>query len=214
MARTIVALMLLAMAACSESFTPMPRGTHFNPSLFVSVLEHDITAEAPMMTENLEQHVGLEEKPKVATKRKPVPKKDAEHKHGPLSPLVVLMKQVMGEDELNRLRGKVIGLHSDVIGKFVETAETPFGEQVLRVFFALADKNKNGAIEEEELAAALRKLGFELKEKQIKGIFERADLDANGYLDYQEWRKEAPKTLRTNLIKLAKRNGGEMGLLA
>ena len=135
MARTIVALMLLAMAACSESFTPMPRGTHFNPSLFVSVLEHDITAEAPMMTENLEQHVGLEEKPKVATKRKPVPKKDAEHKHGPLSPLVVLMKQVMGEDELNRLRGKVIGLHSDVIGKFVETAETPFGEQVLRVFF-------------------------------------------------------------------------------
>ena len=44
--------------------------------------------------------------------------------------------------------------------------------------------------------------------------FEGADLDANGYLDYQEWRKEAPKTLRTNLIKLAKRNGGEMGLLA
>jgi hypothetical protein len=26
--------------------------------------------------------------------------------------------------------------------------------------------------------------------------------------------QEAPKTLRTNLIKLAKKNGGELGLLA
>jgi hypothetical protein len=53
-----------------------------------------------------------------------------------------------------------------------------------------------------------------LADKQIKGIFDRADLDANGDLDFEEFRKEAPKTLRTNLVKLAKRNGGDLGFLS
>jgi Ca2+-binding EF-hand superfamily protein len=52
-----------------------------------------------------------------------------------------------------------------------------------------------------------------LKEKQVKGIFERADTDENGTIDLQEWMTEAPKTLRTNLTKLAKKNGGELGFL-
>jgi hypothetical protein len=30
----------------------------------------------------------------------------------------------------------------------------------------------------------------------------------------EEWMREAPKTLRTNLVKLAKQNGGDLGLLA
>ena len=41
----------------------------------------------------------------------------------------------------------------------------------------------------------------------------RADLNKNGVLEYDEFVVAAPKTLRTNLVKLAKKNGGEMGLL-
>ena len=78
----------------------------------------------------------------------------------------------------------------------------------------IADKNKNGTIEESELKEALLTLGFDLKEKQFKGVFERADVDSNGGIDLEEWMKEATKTLQTNLNKLAKKNGSDMGLLA
>lgn len=149
--------------------------------------------------------------------RKPPTKKKAgggpKHKQGVLSPFVVLGKRVLGDDELNKLRGKIISEHSKVIGKFVETSESPFGQRALRALFALADADKNGTIEEEELAKALRSLGFELNEKQTKGIFDRADADKNGAIDFDEFKSSAPSTLRTNLTKLAKKNGGDMGLL-
>ena len=154
----------------------------------------------------------------VTPKKTPAAKKKkavgGSHKEGLFSPVVIMAKGVMGEAELNKLRGKVIGMHSDIIGKFVDTHESPFGQEVLRALFTFADKNSNGTIEEEELAEALQAMGFDLKEKQIKGVFERADADSNGTLDLEEWMSAAPKTLRTNLIKLAKKNGGEMGLLA
>jgi Ca2+-binding EF-hand superfamily protein len=86
---------------------------------------------------------------------------------------------------------------------------------VLAAMFHLADVNRSGSIDEAELAQALAAMGFDwLKDKQVRGIFERADADHNGEIDLQEWIREAPKTLRTNLIKLAKKNGGELGFLA
>ena len=33
-------------------------------------------------------------------------------------------------------------------------------------------------------------------------------------IDYDEFVKEAPKTLKTNLVKLAKENGAELGFLS
>ena len=85
----------------------------------------------------------------------------------------------------------------------------------MKSLFSMADKDKNGTIEESELALAFQFLGFDwLKEKQVRSILQRADKDQNGVLDMEEWLSEAPKTLRTNLIKLAKKNGGELGLLA
>lgn len=106
-------------------------------------------------------------------------------------------------------------MHSDVIGTFTATAQTEFGNQVLKVLFDLADKDGNGTIDEKELTVALRALGFDfLKEKQIAGIFKRADSDKNGKLDFEEWEKEAPKTLKTALTKLAKKNGHDLGFLA
>jgi hypothetical protein len=149
-------------------------------------------------------------------KAAPKPKAGGAHKkEGVFSPAVLLTKKVVGDDRLNKIRGKVISLHSDVIGNFVETYDTPFGRSVLKSLFEVADVNHNGIIEKDELADALQLLGFSwLQSKQIQGIFQRADLDDNGAIDFDEFMKEAPKTLRTNLIKLAKKNGGDMGLLA
>ena len=42
----------------------------------------------------------------------------------------------------------------------------------------------------------------------------RADEDDNCVIDYEEFVKEAPKTLKTNLVKLAKNNGAELGFLS
>jgi Ca2+-binding EF-hand superfamily protein len=128
---------------------------------------------------------------------------------------VLLAKDVLGEEQLNKVRAKAISLHSDVISNFVDTSNSAFGQTVLKALFNVVDTNRNGVVDEEELAQALTKLGFEwLKDKQVKGIFERADRDNNGRIDLEEWITEAPKTLRTNLIKLAKKNGGELGFLA
>ena len=61
---------------------------------------------------------------------------------------------------------------------------------------------------------ALALLGFKwLEEKHVQKIFERADLNDDGEISLEEFMEEAPKTLKVNLVKLAKMNGGEMGLL-
>jgi Ca2+-binding EF-hand superfamily protein len=142
-------------------------------------------------------------------------KSSKSHQEGIFSSVVLVAKDVLGDETLNKIRAKVISKHSDVIGSFVDTADTKLGKAVLQALFEAADKNGNGFIEQDELAAALGSLGFDwLKEKQLQGIFARSDADSNGSIDLNEWMKEAPKTLRTNLIKLAKKNGGELGFLS
>jgi aspartate 1-decarboxylase len=155
-------------------------------------------------------------KKEVAEKKAvPKPKGAATHKAGVFSPVVLTAKQVIGDERLNKIRAKVISMHSEVIGSFVDTYDSPIGKSVLKSLFEVADLNHNGNIDEAELSAAMETLGFSwLQAKQIAGIFKRADLDENGSIDFDEFMKEAPKTLRTNLIKLAKKNGDEMGLLS
>ena len=150
--------------------------------------------------------------PPAPKKKKIAAKKDAD---GLFAPAVLLTKDILGDTELNKLRAKIIGLHSDVIGKFTSTAQSEFGNQVLKVLFTLADKDGDGTIDEKELKVALDAMGFDfLKEKQIAGIFKRADGDENGRLDFDEWQQAAPKTLKAALIKLAKKNGHDLGFLA
>lgn len=150
------------------------------------------------------------EKPKSKT----VVKKKSNHKEGVFSPLVYAAKIIAGEDTINKIRAKFISLHSNVIGSFVETYETPIGTQVAKSLFAAMDSNGDGSLDKYELSAAFKALGFTwLKDKQVNGIFERADTDKNGVIDYVEFVSELPKTLKTNLIKLAKKNGEEMGWL-
>ena len=61
---------------------------------------------------------------------------------------------------MNKERGKVISLHLDVIREFVKTSESEFGQNTLKMLFFMADKNNNGTLDEEELEAAFKKLGF------------------------------------------------------
>ena len=151
------------------------------------------------------------EKPKVAAK------KSAPHgTSGVFAPAVLLVKDIWGDvAAFNKFRAKIILLHSDVIKSFVDTAESKFGQATLNALFRLADKDQNGTIDRDELEAAFAVLGFDfLKEKQLQGIFDKADIDGNGVLDKEEFLKAAPPTLKSNLIKLAKKNGGDLGFLA
>merc|ERR1719329_973025 len=125
-------------------------------------------------------------------------------KQGLFSPVVKGAAAVMGQEELNKLRGQVIAAHTKVISAFVDTHESKFGQIALKTLFDAADKDGNGTLDKDEIKAALNALGFShLKEKQIDGIVSRADVDENEVIDFEEFVKETPKTLRTNLITLA-----------
>jgi hypothetical protein len=203
---------------------PIPLSSPSFGALHVSTTSNFVNPEenATMMEVRSMAEEAAPQMPKPQSQKKQVaaPKKTAgpHGKQGPLSPVVLAAKAVMGNDEsrFNKLRAKVISLHSDVIESFiVGTSETPVGRAISKQLFELTDRDRNGSIEIMELAQAFQTLGFDwLKEKQVEGIFQRADKDENGHIELEEWLAEAPKTLRTNLIKLAKKNGGELGLLA
>ena len=155
--------------------------------------------------------------PKPANTKKAINPKlggAASHKEGIFSPLVLAAKElVVGDNDLNKIRGKAIGLHSKVITSFVGTHETVLGNSIMLQLFALMDNNKDGIVDEGKLAAAFKTLGFSwLKEKQISGIIKRAGSE-DGLLQLEQFKQEFPKTLRINLTKLAKKNGGELGFL-
>jgi len=167
-----------------------------------------IIGSQPTDDQQQEKRVVINKKPAAVAKNSPA------HKGGIFSPMVLFIKGVLGDEKLNKVRAKAINMHSDVIAEFVKTSESTFGDAVLRSLFSLADKDGSGTIDEDELRTALQSLGFSwLQDKQVAGIFTRADVDGNGAIDLDEWMREAPKTLRTNLTKLAKKNGGDLGFL-
>ena len=186
------------------------------PSQLYSTAEErfDVTSLQVSNAQAEQQQETFATKESKLLNKAPPKKGNAAYKQGILSPAVLGAKMLLGEENLNKVRAKAISLHSDVIGSFVMTADTEFGKAVLKQMFTLLDKNQDSTIDENELSEAFQKLGFTwLKEKQVRGIIERADKDANNVLDIEEFIQEAPKTLKTNLIKLAKKNGGDLGLL-
>lgn len=136
------------------------------------------------------------------------------HKEGVFSPIVIAAGVILGEEQLNKIRGQAIALHSDLIKSFVDTSDSALGQAVLRQLFTIVDTDNSGYLDRNEVAQALNLLGFKwLGENQVGKIFERADADGDKTISLEEFMAETPKTLRTNLVKLAKSNGGEMGLL-
>lgn len=134
---------------------------------------------------------------------------------GVFAPAVKGAKAVLGTQELNKLRAEVIGQHSKVITKFVDTSDSQFGQLVLKRMFEYADKDNNGTLDRQEVQDALHALGFDfVGEKQLDIIFNRADADGDEVIDFEEFVSDTPKTLRSSLIKLAKQNGHDLGFLA
>jgi len=212
-----IASLAFAAAAITQAsaFTVSVNG----PSTVATFTQTQIKASAlPMpyfMDEIHETLVNEVPEPKPANTKKAIKPKTggASHKEGVFSPLVLAAKELVGDDDLNKIRGKAIGLHSKVIASFVGTHETVLGNSIMLQLFALMDNNKDGVVDEGELASAFKTLGFSwLKEKQIAGIIKRAGSE-DGLLQLEQFKQEFPKTLRTNLTKLAKKNGGELGFL-
>lgn len=178
-----------------------------------TVKEEVSTPAAVVLSERKKKIAAVSQLPE--TKQKITKKKINKHASGVFSPIVLFSKSVLGDENLKKFRQKVINAHSDVIANFVDTSSTEFGEAVLRTLFNMADKDGNGTICEKELEDALKSLGFTwVNEKQAKIMFKRTDKDKSGEIDMEEWMAAAPMTLRVNLIKLAKKNGEDMGLLA
>eukprot|EP00547_Thalassionema_nitzschioides_P002396 CAMPEP_0194199482 /NCGR_PEP_ID=MMETSP0156-20130528/485_1 /TAXON_ID=33649 /ORGANISM="Thalassionema nitzschioides, Strain L26-B" /LENGTH=218 /DNA_ID=CAMNT_0038924379 /DNA_START=88 /DNA_END=744 /DNA_ORIENTATION=+ len=214
--RKIITLALLVASSTEVSSFSLPSGRRSNALHLtlrssaddnVSVVGEETIAAADADT--VKSHSEKAPAPKKAKKAVP------HGKEGIFTPAVKGVKAVVGEEKLNKIRGKAIGMHSDVIKGFVATSDSEFGQFVLKQLFALADKDKNGIIDQSELEAAVKTLGFNfLKENQVQGIFERTDLDKNGGIDLEEFLEFAPQTLQRNLVKLAKNNGGELGFLS
>eukprot|EP00930_Biecheleria_cincta_P073531 TRINITY_DN6080_c0_g1_i1.p2 TRINITY_DN6080_c0_g1~~TRINITY_DN6080_c0_g1_i1.p2 ORF type:complete len:193 (+),score=48.62 TRINITY_DN6080_c0_g1_i1:73-651(+) len=136
-------------------------------------------------------------------------------KSGIFSPLVEGVKAAMGAEELNKLRAEFIKAHTKVITQFVDTSESKFGRIALRKLFEAADADSSGQLDKEEVRACLKSLGFTWmdNDKQVDGVMTKADLDGNEEIDFEEFAKTAPTTLRQNLVKLAKKNGNDLGFL-
>jgi hypothetical protein len=156
-----------------------------------------------------------QERPYTRVKtRKPSKPFSPKHKEGLLSPLVYAANTLLGKDELNKLRAKIISYHSDIIKSFVDTSDSELGKAVLKQLFVITDADNSGYLDKHEVSRVLDMLGFSwLEEKHVAKIFERADLNEDGEISLEEFMEEAPNTLRVNLVKLAKKNGGELGLL-
>ena len=225
--QTLLAILALSAAHGSSAFVTAPRTISRSP-LFSTVEKSSTDAyqQVAEVTASVEQAAAdASESSKlimdipptpVSPKKMPAPKKkaNAAHKEGVFSPIVVAAGTILGPDQLNKVRAKAITLHSDLIKSFVGTSDSTFGQTVLQQSFKYVDADNSGFIDKEELSVALSLLGFKwLKEKQVNGIFDRADKNGDGIISMEEFMDEAPRTLKTNLVKLAKNNGGDMGLL-
>ena len=57
----------------------------------------------------------------------------------------------------------------------------------MRKVFQSIDKDFNGVIDKEELVEGLKIMGFENPEQEAEIIFEMADRNFNGTLEFTEW---------------------------
>jgi uncharacterized membrane protein YphA (DoxX/SURF4 family) len=133
---------------------------------------------------------------------------------GPLEMFVLTVRDVVGKEQFQKLRAKVIKEHSNVINEFVDTSDGEFGQNVLKTMFEVADKDKSGTLDREELREAMKALGFVgTTDKDLDKIFKKVDKDKNEVIDFEEFVQGAPAVLKKQLSELAKTNGKDLGFL-
>jgi len=137
-------------------------------------------------------------------------------KDGIFTPVVQGAKVIVGEQQLKEIRAKVIKMHGELMGKFIDTADSPTGDFALEQLFKVADTDGSGKLDKAELKVALMRLGFSWMEDDanVEKVAKKGDKDKDGEIDLDEFKKFAPTLLRQNLMKLAKQNGGELGFLS
>lgn len=200
------------LAGSTVAFAPTERRPYRSEmtGLGAASVNQDIPFFLPDdVRQKMEEKAEQSEKASKASKQGP-----NNAQEGVLSPAVYFLRDILGDDDLNKLRGQQIALHSTVIRTFVDTAESPSGEKVLTAMFQQADKNRNGRMELEEFEKIFKSLGFSWLDKpKMENLFARAGGKDKGYITLKEWKEEAPKILKKNLVRLAKQNGGNLGLL-
>eukprot|EP00419_Tripos_fusus_P081028 CAMPEP_0172940514 /NCGR_PEP_ID=MMETSP1075-20121228/224073_1 /TAXON_ID=2916 /ORGANISM="Ceratium fusus, Strain PA161109" /LENGTH=264 /DNA_ID=CAMNT_0013801913 /DNA_START=68 /DNA_END=863 /DNA_ORIENTATION=- len=136
-------------------------------------------------------------------------------KDGIFTPLVQGAKVIVGEAELKKIRANVIKMHGELMGNFIGTANSDFGDFALEKLFEAADEDGSGQLDKEELKVALNKLGFSwVDDDKVDKVATKGDKDGDGLIDLEEFKKMAPMVLKQNLMKLAKENGSELGMLS
>lgn len=136
---------------------------------------------------------------------------------GVFSSVVLLAKDVLAEETLNKVRGGLISKLSDLISGFVFTAaDSEIGKSILIRLFEATDKKKDGLVDaDKELTEGLHSIRICLAPGEANESYSVACRHGRkGRYEKGEWLVAAPKTLRTNLMKLAKKNGGHPGFLA
>jgi len=180
---------------------------------------------AELVTTAREVSVTKDDAKKVSTSKK-ASKGGRLSQVGIFSPIVEAAKAVLGEEELANFRGEAIKAHTAVITAFAASLSPEadagktdafqlFGESTIRSMFKLADADGSGSVDVNELRNVVKTLGFKWLEddSKVKKIMDKMDKDGNEMIDLEEFMKTAPVVLRQNLVKMAKKNGNELGFL-
>jgi len=96
------------------------------------------------------------------------------------------LKEKIDEIDIER-NGKVS--FSEFVALMRETITDIHDEKRLKEAFTIFDSDGNGEIDIAELGTMMRKLGQELETDQIKEMIKAADLDRDGKISWDEFRK-------------------------
>ena len=173
--RQALIVVLAAATATTHAFVVPPSATSIHRPLYSSIENRiqDETSEqiTDMYQQASELSAANEEEKKLimdippmpvapttepanmpaSAKKAPKKKGKNPHKEGVFSPIVVAAGTILGEESLNKIRGKVIAIHSDLIKSFVDTADSSFGQSVLKQLFNLVDTDNSGYLDKEEV---------------------------------------------------------------